>query len=145
MIVIGVLSWLYATYQHLPVVTAIFFGLKAAILAVVVEAVLRVGRRALKNQVMVVIAGAAFVAIYFFKVPFPLLILGAALTGMVGRHWLPASFPAPVSAATLAQGDYLIDQRIARGVHKGYSEETSLDEIVNAINQLLAAPAAPGT
>jgi len=68
-IVIGALSWLYATYQQLPAVTAIFFGLKAAVLAVVVEAVLRVGRRALKNRMMIAIAAAAFVSLYFFKVP----------------------------------------------------------------------------
>jgi len=114
-IVIGALSWLYATYQLLPAVTAIFFGLKAAVLAVVVEAVLRVGRRALKNRVMVAIAVAAFIAIYFFKLPFPLVILGAAAIGVMGRHWRPGSFPSPASAATLAQGDYLVDQRIARG------------------------------
>jgi len=114
-IVIGALSWLYATYQHLPAVTAIFFGLKAAVLAVVVEAVLRVGRRALKNRVMVAIAVAAFIAIYFFKLPFPLVILGAAAIGVMGRHWRPGSFPSPASAATLAQGDYLVDRRIARG------------------------------
>jgi chromate transporter len=113
-IVIGVLSWLYATYQQLPAVTAIFFGLKAAVLAVVVEAVLRLGRRALKNRVMIAIAAAAFVALYFFKVPFPLVILGAALIGIAGRHWRPTSFPAPPSTATLAQSDYLIDRRIAR-------------------------------
>ena len=115
MIVIGVLSWLYATYAHLPTVTAVFFGIKAAILAVVAEAVLRVGKRALKNRVMVAIAGAAFVAIYFFKVPFPLVVLGAAVLGIFGRLWLPESFPAPATAAKLAEGDYLIDQKIARG------------------------------
>jgi chromate transporter len=114
-IVIGALSWLYATYQQLPAVTAIFFGLKAAVLAVVVEAVLRVGRRALKNRMMIAIAATAFVSLYFFKVPFPLVILGAALIGIAGRHWRPTSFPAPASTATLAQSDYLIDRRIARG------------------------------
>jgi chromate transporter len=114
-IVIGALSWLYATYQHAPAVTAIFFGLKAAIVAVVVEAVLRVRRRALKNRAMVAIAAAAFVAIYFFKTPFPLVILGAASIGIGGRFVWPALFPAPVSAATLAQGDYLVDRRFARG------------------------------
>src|SRR6476646_11564622 len=92
-IVIGALSWLYATYQHLPAVTAIFFGLKAAVLAVVVEAVLRIGKRALKNRVMVAIAAAAFIVIYFFKLPFPLVILGAAAIGIIGRHWHPESFP----------------------------------------------------
>src|SRR2546423_4546734 len=114
-IVIGVLSWLYATYQQLPAVTAIFFGLKAAVLAVVVEAVLRVGRRALENRVMIAVAAAAFVALYFFKVPFPLVILSAALIGIAGRHWRPTSFPAAASTAALAQSDYLIDRRMAQG------------------------------
>src|SRR5438270_606975 len=114
-IVIGVLSWLYATYQQLPAVTAIFFGLKAAVLAVVVEAVLRVGRRALKNRVMIAIAAAAFVALYFFKAPFPWVILSAAVIGIAGRHWRPTSFPAAASTAALAQSDYLIDRRMARG------------------------------
>ena len=114
-IVIGALSWLYATYQQLPAVAAIFFGLKAAVLAVVVEAVLRVGRRALKNRLMVAIAAAAFIVLYCFKLPFPLVILGAAAIGIVGRHWRPESFPAPASSAALAQGDYLVDRRIARG------------------------------
>ena len=84
-------------------------------LAVVIDAVLRIGRRALKNRTMVVIAGAAFVAIYFFKVPFPLIVLGAALIGLAGQRWEPASFPAPASAMKLAEGDYYVDNRIARG------------------------------
>ena len=115
MLVIGALSWMYATWQHVPAVTAIFFGLKAAILAVVVEAVIKVGKRALKNRLMVAIAALAFVAIFFFRVPFPLVILGAALTGLVGRHLAPASFPAPATTAKLAEGDYIVDRAIARG------------------------------
>ncbi len=114
-IVIGVLSWLYAVWAHLPAVSAVFFGIKAAILAVVVEAVIRVGQRALKNRLMVAVAAAAFVAIHFFKVPFPLVVLGAALFGIVGRRLLPAGFPPPTSAATLAAGDYLVDRQLARG------------------------------
>jgi len=114
-IVIGTLSWLYATYQQLPAVAALFFGLKAAVLAVVVEAVLRVGKRALKNRLMVAIAAAAFAALYFFKTPFPLVILGAALFGIVGRQIWRSSFPVPASSAALAEGDYFIDRRIARG------------------------------
>ncbi len=73
--------------------TAIFFGLKAAVLAVVVEAVLRVGRRALKNRLMIGIAMAAFVALYLFKLPFPLVIVGAASIGVVGRYWWPGQLP----------------------------------------------------
>ena len=114
-IVIGTLSWLYATYQQLPAVAALFFGLKAAVLAVVVEAVLRVGKRALRNRLMEAIAAAAFAALYFFKTPFPLVIFGAALVGIVGRHICRSSFPVPASTAALAEGDYLIDRRIARG------------------------------
>jgi len=114
-IVIGALSWLYATWQQLPIVTAVFFGLKAAVLAVVVEAVLRVGRRALKNALMLGIAIAAFVALYLFKLPFPLVIVSAAAIGVVGRYRWPASFPAPASAEVLAQGNYLVDRRMAAG------------------------------
>lgn len=127
-IVIGVLSWLYVTWHHVPAVTAIFFGLKAAVLAVVVEAVLRIGKRALKNRMMVGIAGSAFIAIYFFRVPFPLIVLGAALIGIAGRRFMPSSFPAPASAATLAKGDYLIDRRMARGelVHAAQSWRRSM-------------------
>ena len=72
-------------------VEALFFGLKAAVLAIVLEAVVRIGRRALKNNVMVALAAAAFVAIFFFDVPFPLIILTAALVGFFGgRAGLPA-------------------------------------------------------
>jgi chromate transporter len=131
-IVIGVLSWLYASWHNVPAVTALFFGLKAAVLAVVVEAVLRVGRRALKNQLMIGVAAAAFIALYFFKAPFPLVILSAALIGIAGRHGLPSSFPTPVATATLAEGNYLIDRRIARGelTHTARSLRRSITVLV---------------
>ena len=114
-IVIGGLSWLYVAYATLPAITAVFFGIKAAILAVVVEAVIRVGKRALKNRTMIALAGAAFVAIYFFKIPFPLVVLGAAMLGMAGRKLLPDSFPAPDAATQMADGDYYIDRKMAHG------------------------------
>jgi chromate transporter len=78
-LVILVLSILYAGFRDLTLVQALFFGVKAAVLAVVVEAVLRIGKRALKSRVMVAIAGAAFVAIFFFDLPFPLIVLGAGV------------------------------------------------------------------
>jgi chromate transporter len=115
MLVIGALSFLYVTFQHLPALSAIFFGLKASVLAVVFEALLRLGRRALKNGVMVCVAGAAFVCIFFFQVPFPVIVLGAAAVGAIGRHISPLSFSSPATSAELAQGDYLIDQRMAQG------------------------------
>ena len=67
-------------------VGGLFFGLKAAVLAVVLEAVVRIGRRALKNNVMVTLAAVAFVAIFFFDGPFPIIIFVAALTGFVGAR-----------------------------------------------------------
>jgi chromate transporter len=78
------LSILYALFGQTGPVAALFFGLKAAVLVVVVQAVLRVGSRALKNPVMVAIAAGAFLGIYAFKISFPLIILAAGLIGFIG-------------------------------------------------------------
>lgn len=80
------LSLLYATLGHTGAVQGLFFGLKAAVLAVVLEAVVRVGRRTLKNGAMVALSAAAFLAIFAFNVPFPLIILTAALIGLAGAR-----------------------------------------------------------
>jgi chromate transporter len=86
------LSTFYVLYRDAPLIEALFFGVKAAVLAVVVEAVIRIGRRALKNRIMVAIALIAFVAIYGFDVPFPLIVLAAGLTGWIGNRLAPALF-----------------------------------------------------
>ncbi|TGQ65123.1 MAG: chromate efflux transporter [Mesorhizobium sp.] len=86
------LSALYALYGDVPLVAALFFGVKAAVLAVVIEAVIRIGRRALKNQAMVSVAVAAFIAIYALNVPFPFVILLAGLTGWLGDRVAPGLF-----------------------------------------------------
>ena len=78
------LSWVYALYGNVGFVAGLFFGLKAAVLAIVAEAVLRIGRRALKGPVMVALAAAAFVAIFVLDVPFPLIVLAAGLVGYLG-------------------------------------------------------------
>ena len=83
-IAIMALSWIYALYGKLGIVSALFFGLKAAVLAIVLQAVLRIGGRALKNNFMVGLAATAFVLIFFFGVPFPIIILAAGLIGYVG-------------------------------------------------------------
>ena len=75
------LSILYVTLGKLALVAALFFGLKAAVLVLVVEAVLRVGRRALKGPAAYALAVAAFVALFAFSVPFPLVVLAAGLVG----------------------------------------------------------------
>jgi chromate transporter len=86
------LSVLYVAYRHVPLIEAMFFGVKAAVLAVVVEAVLRIGRRALKNRVMIGIAVAAFLGIYLLRIPFPIIILAAGLVGWLGSRHAPAVF-----------------------------------------------------
>lgn len=90
------LSLLYATLGHTGAVQGLFFGLKAAVLAVVLEAVVRVGRRTLRNGAMVALSAAAFLAIFAFDVPFPLIILTAALIGLGGARLGYAAFrPVP--------------------------------------------------
>jgi chromate transporter len=79
------LSVLYAGYSDVGVVAALFFGIKPAVLAIVLEAMLRIGRRALRNAAMLAIAAGAFVAIFVFGVPFPLIVLAAALIGYFGQ------------------------------------------------------------
>src|ERR1700742_729986 len=74
------LSWIYVVWGTVSFVAGLFFGLKAAVLAVVIEAVLRVGRRALRSRLAVIIAAAAFIALYFFSISFPLVVAAAALT-----------------------------------------------------------------
>jgi len=78
------LSYIYVLLGHAPVIEGLFFGLKAAVLAVVVQAVVRVGSRALRNNVMRGIAAAAFVAIFFVNAPFPLIVFFAGLAGYLG-------------------------------------------------------------
>ncbi len=86
------LSILYALYQQAEAVTALFFGLKAAVLAVVIEAVLRIGRRALANRALMAMAALAFIGIFVFQVPFPLIVLGAGVLGLAGGRFLPEVF-----------------------------------------------------
>jgi len=78
------LSYVYVIYGNVPVVEGLFFGLKAAVLAIVLHAVQRIGKRALKNNTMLAIAAASFVAIFLFGAPFPLIILAAGVIGYLG-------------------------------------------------------------
>ena len=86
--VLWALSYVYVTYGSVPWVAAIFYGLKPVVVAIVVAAVIRIGGKALKNEVMWTIAGLAFVAIFFLKMPFPAIIFGAGIVGLIGgRLW----------------------------------------------------------
>jgi chromate transporter len=88
------LSYLYALYGNVGVVAALFFGLKAAVLAVVLQAVVRIGGRALKNRWLIGLAAAAFVGIFFLGIPFPVIVFGAALVGFIATRAGSAAFQA---------------------------------------------------
>ena len=89
--VLLVLSILYATLGQVPAVDGIFFGLKCAVLAIVAQAVVRIGRRALKTPASWGVAVASFLALYLFAVPFPLVVLAAGLVGYWRSGWFKAA------------------------------------------------------
>lgn len=83
------LSLLYALGRGVPLIDGALFGIKAAVLVIVVEALIRIGRRALKTPLLVGLAAAAFVGIFFLDLSFPLIVVGAALTGFLVARWSP--------------------------------------------------------
>jgi chromate transporter len=85
-IAIMALSYVYAAFGNVGMVEALFFGLKAAVLAIVIQAVVRVGKRALRNRIMIALAAIAFIAIFFFNVPFPVIIITAGVIGYFGAR-----------------------------------------------------------
>ena len=86
------LSFIYASYGKIPWIVAIFSGLKPAVMAIVATAVIKIANKVLKNEVMIALAAAAFIAIFFLKVPFPVIILNAGLIGLLGGIYLPGKF-----------------------------------------------------
>lgn len=115
-VVMLALSALYATFHDVPLVHALFFGVKAAVLAVVMQALLRISRRALTNRAQLVLAGAAFLAIYVAQVPFPLIILAAGLVGWLGSLRAPHLFAgAGHAGADSDDAAGVVDRMFARG------------------------------
>src|SRR5690606_26382725 len=98
------LSFVYAGLRDLPAIAALFLGLKAAVLAVVIEAVLRIGKRAIKNRLMLSVAVLAFIGIFFFDTPFPIVVFSAGLFGFLGSRAWPDAFPRPIATEGLGQG-----------------------------------------
>ncbi len=114
-----ILSILYAGFQELTWVQALFYGLKPAVLAIVVEAVFRIGRRALKNEVMIGLSLLAFVAMFFFNVPFPIIVLCAGITGYIGgKVWLDKfDVIKEREIGNEAEESYLITDSVAQAQH----------------------------
>jgi chromate transporter len=88
------LSYIYAAYGHVPAVNGVLDGFKPVVVAIVVEALFKIGKRALKRNVHYAVAAAAFVAIYFIQLPFPLIVLAAGLIGFAGMRFAPKLFAA---------------------------------------------------
>jgi len=114
LVILG-LSALYAGFQDVPLVQALFYGIKAAVLAVVIEALLRISKRALKNGWMVALAVAAFVAIFLLQIDFPLIVLAAGIIGWLGAKARPDIFlPTPPKAGAPAE-TAAVDVALAAG------------------------------
>jgi len=88
------LSWVYIAFGDVPLVAGLFYGIKPAVTAIVVQAAHRIGSRALKNNLLWAIAAASFVAIFALNIPFPAIVAGAALIGYVGGRIAPDRFKA---------------------------------------------------
>jgi chromate transporter len=98
------LSWIYAVHGDVSWVTAFFYGLKPAVVAIVAEAVIRIGKKTLKNSILIGLAMAAFIAIYFYQAPFPLIVISAGLLGFVGRQISPGNFASSKLANSNTEG-----------------------------------------
>lgn len=99
LVVLG-LSMIYAAFGQLPLVAALFTGVQAAVVAIVIESLLRVAKRALKRRGHWVIAGLAFLALFAFAVPFPVVILAAGVWGLLSTPGQTSSAPPPQNAKT---------------------------------------------
>ena len=88
------LSWIYIAFGNVPLVAGLFYGIKPAVTAIVLQAAHRIGSRALKNSALWGVAGASFVAIFALHLPFPAIVAGAALAGFIGGRIAPARFSA---------------------------------------------------
>jgi chromate transporter len=101
-LVVLALSMIYAAFGKVPSVEALFFGVKAAVLAIVVEALLRIARRSLKDWAEWWLAGLAFVGIFFFAVPFPLIVLAAAIFGFMRGKGVASAQSSPLIGTVAA-------------------------------------------
>jgi len=120
-ILIG-LSWMYIAFGDVPVVAGLFYGIKPAVTAIVLQAAHRIGGRALKNNWLWGIAAASFAAIFAFNVPFPLIVLGAAVIGYLGGRLAPETFKTGGhGAAQKSYGTALIDDDTPTPEHARFS------------------------
>jgi chromate transporter len=116
------LSWIYLTYGNVPLVAGIFYGIKPAVVAIVLAAAWRIAQRALKHPALWGVSAAAFVAIFAFDAPFPAIVLAAGIIGYVGGRFYPGVFSS--NAGHKGQGSYgpaLIDDDTPTPAHALFS------------------------
>ena len=123
LVILIALSWVYLRFGHVPVVAGMLYGIKPAVTAIVVAAAWRIGSRALRHPLLWAIALAAFVAIFAFNAPFPLIVLAAAVAGWLGARLVPAAFSRDGSHASTSSrhAPALIDDSTPRPAHAHWS------------------------
>jgi chromate transporter len=123
LLILIVLSWIYMAYGHLPAIAGVMNGIKPAVVAIVLGAAWRIGSRTIRNALLAAIAAAAFLAIAALKLPFPLIVLAAALIGLAGGRLRPALFQlgGAHKAAGKSYGPALIDDDTPTPNHARFS------------------------
>ncbi len=114
-VAVMLLSVGYAAFHQVPAVSAVFFGLKTAVLALVIEALLRIGKRSLHTWPLRGVATLAFLAIFFLEVPFPLIVLMAGLLGLVGARLWPLFFLTPAASESAGRAETVLQRMKQRG------------------------------
>jgi len=117
--IIIVLSWIYIQYGELPLVAGLFYGIKPAVIAIVLHAAYRIGTRTLSNKILIVIAISSFTAIFVAQIPFPFIVISAAIIGLIGGRIRPESFNAGMhsNSNTHDYGTALIDDYTPTPAH----------------------------
>jgi chromate transporter len=131
------LSYIYTAFGTIPWIAAVFYGLKPAVTAIVLAAVIRIGRKSLRNAIMWAIAAVAFVAIYFLKVPFPVIILSAGVVGLLGSRFWPAKFRMVSGHGSADDSSVLSDDQLA-AEHTRPSLQRALKVVIVCVGLWLA-------
>ncbi len=142
--ILTTLAWVYLTYGSVPAVAGILYGIKPAVVAIVLFACYRIGSRTLKNSLLWTISVLAFVAIFIFRLPFPAIVLAAGLIGYFGGHFSPKHFKAGSGHGT-SQKDFgaaLIDDDTPTPLHALFSWVKLIRILVIGIGIWLVAMAA---